>query len=513
MSFRNRSLLAGVAFAAIGAVAGAWVTAKTGQFPFSYSHVPAAAAEQKSSAQVNADVDVSFKTGFGPIVKKVQPAVVSVLSTTNAKRTQQPRRGQSQQDVPDIFRRFFGDNGVPFDAPEEQGRRQGLGSGVIVSQDGYIVTNNHVVDDADNVKVSMQDGREFTAKVIGKDADSDVAVIKIEASGLPHLNFANSDSVEVGDIVLAMGNPFGIGQTVTMGIVGATHRNTNQGIEEYEDFIQTDAAINPGNSGGALVNLKGELIGINTAILSRSGGNQGVGFAIPSKTAENVMNQIVKNGKVSRGFLGVVIQPVTPAIAKQFNLPAGTRGALVGDVTSGGAADKAGMKAGDIITEVNGSKVTDSADLRVQIASLNPQSTAHLKAFRDGNERDFNVVLGTREADKAASRNEGGQDSNAGPHLGISVQPASQGRSVRGNASRTTGLVITSVEQGSAADEAGLQQGDIILEVNRKPVSDPAEFTKLVRASANEPLLLYVETQDRGPQGNAGKHFVTVQPR
>lgn len=512
MSFRKRSWLAGVAIAAVGAVGGAWITAKTEQFPFSYAQVPAAA---QTNAAANADLDVSFKAGFGQVVKKVQPAVVSVVSTSNVRRTQM-RRGQSQQEIPDALRRFFGENGLPFDVPQErQGPRQGLGSGVVITGDGYIVTNNHVVDGADQVRVSTQDGHEYTAKVVGGDEGSDIAVLKIEGSSLPYVSFANSDMVEVGDIVLALGNPFGIGQTVTMGIVGATHRNTNVGIEEYEDFIQTDAAINPGNSGGALVNLRGELIGINTAILSRSGGNQGVGFAIPAKTAENVMNQIVKTGKVSRGFMGVSIQNLTPALAKQFGVPAGTRGALVGDVTAGSPAEKAGLKAGDVVTEVNGNRVTDNADLRVRIASLNPQSTAHLKILREGSPRDINVVLGSKPGAEIASNESGSESASQGPRLGISVEPASQNRSVRGNtASRTTGLVITAVEEGSAAQEAGLRQGDVILEVNRKPISDPAEFTKIIRASANEPVLLYVEAPtERGSQGGGVKHFVTVQPR
>ena len=495
MNFRNRSVLAGAALVAVGAVAGAWITEKTGQFPFSYNQVPAA-------AQSSAEPEVSFRAGFGAIVKKVQPAVVSVMSTTNAKRVE-TRRTPNLPDGLDL-RDFFGGN-VPFDVP--QGPRQGLGSGVIVTADGYIVTNNHVVDGADQVKVSMQDNREFTAKVIGRDAQSDVAVLKIEASGLPHVEFGNSDSVQVGDIVLAMGNPFGIGQTVTMGIVGATHRNTPERIEQYEDFIQTDAAINPGNSGGALVSVKGELIGINTAIISRSGGNQGVGFAIPAKTARNVMDQLVKHGKVSRGHLGVTIQSVNSAIAKQFGL-SGTNGALISDVTDNSPAERAGLKPGDIVTEVNGSRIADSDDLRVRIAALAPGAAAKLKVFRDGSDRDISVTLGSQPGQEVAS-NGSGPASSDGPRLGVSVEPAS-----RSGRNRTTGLVITDVAQGSAAEEAGLRTGDVILEVNRKAVSDPAEFQRIVRGAANEALLLYVESgSDRGATKGSARHFITVQPR
>ena len=257
------------------------------------------------------------------------------------------------------------------------------------------------------------------------------------------------------------------------------------------------------------MNLKGELIAINTAILSRSGGNQGVGFAIPARTARNVMDQIVKHGKVSRGFMGVTIQPVTASIAKQFKFDGGARGALVGDVSPGSPAEKAGLKAGDIITEVNGGKVTDAADLRVQIAGMSPQSTAKLRVFRDGKEQDMNVVLGSQPGQEVASSDRSAGQTE-GPKLGVSVEPAS--RSGRG---RTSGLVITNVAQGSAAEEQGLRAGDIILEVNRKAVNDPAEFQKMVRDSANESLLLYVESSsDRGTQkGASARHFVTVQPR
>jgi serine protease Do len=500
MSLRKRTWIAAAALVAVGAVVGAWITAKTGHFPFSVQQIPAAA---QSAA---AEPEISFKAGFGPLVKKVQPAVVSVTSKTMPRVSEQ-RRGQPiLPNLPDGLREFFGDQ-FPFFFDIPQGPRRGLGSGVIVTSDGYIVTNNHVVDEADQVTVSLQDNREFNAKVVGKDAQSDIAVLKIEASGLPFISFGDSDTVQVGDIVLALGNPFGIGQTVTMGIVGATHRNTPMQIGAYEDFIQTDAAINPGNSGGALVNMKGELIGINTAILSRSGGNQGVGFAIPAKMAHNVMEQIIKHGKVSRGFLGVSIQPVNSDIAKQFKLPGEPRGALVGDVTPDSPADKAGIKAGDIITEINGARVVDSANLRVRVASLMPGTTARLKLYRDGQEREVSVVLGSQPGEPATTSSAGPANGD-GPRLGVSVEPAS--RSGRGR----TGLLITNVAPGSAADEAGLRPGDIILEVNRKPVSDPAEFQQMVRAAGNQSLLLYVESSsDRGTQRQTVRHFVTVQPR
>ncbi|MCX6923437.1 MAG: trypsin-like peptidase domain-containing protein [Verrucomicrobia bacterium] len=286
-------------------------------------------------------------TSFAPVVKKVAPGVVKIVVTGKASSVTVPE-GFGFNDP--FWRRFFGDQfgrqmpNRQFNVP----RPHGLGSGVIVSKDGYILTNNHVVDNADSLHVTLQDGREFTAKVIGRDPKSDVAVIKIEANDLPAVPMADSDKVQVGDIVLAIGNPFGVGQTVTTGIVSATGRG-NLGIEDYEDFIQTDAAINPGNSGGALVDVEGRLIGINTAIFSGSGGNQGIGFAIPSDLARNVMDSLVKYGHVTRGYLGLMIQDVNPALAKEFGLKENS-GALIGDVVPNGPADKAGLKNGDVAT-------------------------------------------------------------------------------------------------------------------------------------------------------------------
>ena len=262
----------------------------------------------------------------------------------------------------------------------------GVGSGVIITKDGYILTNNHVVDGANEVKVTLTDGREFTAKVIGRDPKTDVAVVKIDADNLPVVPMADSDNVKVGDVVLAVGNPFGVGQTVTEGIVSAKNRG-NMGIEDYEDFIQTDAAINPGNSGGALVDIDGRLIGINTAILSRSGGNQGVGFAVPSNLARTVMESLIQNGHVTRGYLGVMIQNVTPALAQEFNLKE-TTGALIGDVVPGGPADKAGFKDGDVVTKFNGQKITDSRQLQLVVAETKPGSKVPVEILRNGDCKD-----------------------------------------------------------------------------------------------------------------------------
>src|SRR5437899_119876 len=348
--------------------------------------------------------DAGSHASFAPVVKKVAPAVVKVFTTTRIHNT---GFNGMPDNMDDMLRRFFGDQFEGRTPRRNHGptKQEGIGSGVVVTKDGYILTNNHVVDGADEVKVALQDGRDFTAKVIGRDPKSDVAVIKIEAKDLPAVTMADSDKVEVGDVVLAVGNPFGIGQTVTTGIVSATGRAGAVGLD-YEDFIQTDAAINPGNSGGALVDADGRLIGINTAILSRSGGNQGIGFAIPANLARDVMQSLVKDGHVTRGYLGVMIQDVTPALAKEFKLK-DSAGALIGDVVPKSPADKAGLKSGDVIVEIKGKKVTDSRHLRLEVARTKPGESVPVKGLRDGGTKTFVVTVeelpGSEQIAKAGS--------------------------------------------------------------------------------------------------------------
>src|ERR1043166_290462 len=363
--------------------------------------------------------DLGGRNSFAPIVKKVSPAVVKVVTTVKV----QNAGFSGQPDMDDLLRRFFGDQfqgrmpqrnrNIPMP------RQEGLGSGVIVTKDGYIVTNNHVVDGGEEVKVSLQDGRDFAAKVIGRDPKSDVAVIKIKADDLPALTMADSDKVEVGDVVLAIGNPFGIGQTVTTGIVSATGRAGAIGLD-YEDFIQTDAAINPGNSGGALVDVEGRLIGINTAILSRSGGNQGIGFAIPINLARDVMQSLVKDGHVTRGYLGIMIQDVTPALAKEFKL-AGTSGALVGDVTAKSPAEKAGLKDGDVILEFNGKKVTDSRHLKLEVARTKPGESVPVKVLRDGATKTLEITVKEQPGTERLAKAESHSDDDTGTLNGVTV--------------------------------------------------------------------------------------------
>jgi serine protease Do len=437
------------------------------------------------------------KLGFAPVVKAVVPTVVSIKSSKMVRTQFRGQRGRQGQDQSDPFRQFFGDQfgglNIP-NLPDEQ-RSEGLGSGVIVSPEGYILTNNHVVDGATSVQVVLSDRREFKARVIGKDDKTDVAVVKIDAGNLPAITIGDSERVEVGDFALAVGNPFGVGQSVTLGIVSATHRGMRNAIEGYEDFIQTDAAINPGNSGGALVNERGELIGINTAIIAHgSEGNQGIGFAVPINLARNVMDQILKNGKVTRARLGILPQDVTPAIARQFGVK-DSQGALVGEVEANSPAQKAGLRTGDIILEVNTSSVYDANQLRNIISSMQPDSNVNLKIWRDGAQRTLPVTLGELNPEEARVRGgngRGNNNNNTDSALdGVSVEDLTQ-QVARGLGLSTgvTGVVVTEVGPGSAAASAGLQRGDVIQEVNRKPVKNVAEFEAAVRNSKDGTLLL-----------------------
>jgi len=326
---------------------------------------------------------------FAPVVKKVSPSVVNIYTAKTVR--ENPSLSRLNEDP--TFRQFFGD-AEGYGRVARERREQSLGSGIIASQDGYILTNNHVVQGADEIKVGLADERTvLDAKIVGTDPQTDVAVIKVQAEKLPAITFTNSDGVEVGDVVLAIGDPFGVGQTVTMGIVSAKDRG-GLGIEDYEDFIQTDASINPGNSGGALVDIDGRLVGISTAILSRGGGNQGIGFAIPVNLARYIMGRLISDGKVTRGYLGVKIQSLTPELATKLKL-SGQTGAVVSEVTRNSPAEKAGLKKNDVLIEFDGKSVTDSRHLRLIVAEKPPGSSVSVKVFREGKEQTLTVELGT----------------------------------------------------------------------------------------------------------------------
>ncbi len=438
---------------------------------------------------------------FAMVVKEAAPAVVKIETTA-------PAKGASLGNVPGFndpfWRRFFGDQ---FGGAFRHGLLgpqivHGLGSGVIVTQDGYILTNNHVVDGATQVKVTLQDGREFTARVIGRDPKSDIAVVKIDAKNLPMARMADSDHVQVGDVVLAIGNPFGVGQTVTQGIVSATDRG-NVGIEDYEDFIQTDAAINPGNSGGALVDIEGRLIGINTAILSRSGGSQGVGFAIPSNLARNVMESLIRHGHVTRGYLGVMIQNITPALRKEFDLK-NTQGALVGDVVVGGPAAKGGLKPGDVILAYNGKEVTDSRRLQLAVAETKPGSTVPVEISRNGEQKTLQITIQQLKDSGEAAELSSGTSQDTGTLNGVSVANLDQQSREQFNVPNDVrGALVTEVAPDSAAAEAGLRPGDVIQEINHHPVKDAQDAVRLTEKSESKRTL--VRLWDRG-----SSHYVVV---
>ncbi|HOX58578.1 MAG TPA: DegQ family serine endoprotease [Candidatus Paceibacterota bacterium] len=439
---------------------------------------------------------------FAPVVKRVVPGVVKLVIMSKSSAASNPDWfGFSDP----FWRRFFGDQfgeRMPKRMPSLP-RQYGLGSGVIVTKDGYILTNNHVVDNADEVKVTLHDGREFTAKVVGRDPKSDVAVIKIDAKDLPFVSMTDSDKVEVGDIVLAIGNPFGVGQTVTTGIVSATGRGGLGIIEEYEDFIQTDAAINPGNSGGALVDIEGRLIGINTAIFSRSGGSQGIGFAIPSNLARNVMESLIQYGHVSRGYLGVMIQDVTPALAREFKLK-DQGGALIGDVVPKGPADKAGLKNGDVVLEFNGKKVRDSRHLKLAVGETKPGSKVPVKILREGAISNLQIAVQELPGAEKVAQSSGSKETDTGTLNGVGVGDLDQqAREELKVPDTITGVVVTEVQPDSPAAEAGLRPGDVIQEINRQAVKTADEAVRMTENPKDKITLLRIWS-------NGGSRYVVV---
>jgi serine protease Do len=434
------------------------------------------------------------------IAKAVTPAIVAIQSTQVIKIQQSPFF------LDPFFRQFFGDMFPQFNIPREQ-RQHALGSGVIVSPEGYIVTNNHVVAKATEIQVLLSDKRTFKGKVVGADPQTDVAVIKIEASGLPSAPFGDSDQLKVGDTVLAFGNPFGQWFTVTRGIVSALGRS-GMGIEGFENFIQTDAAINPGNSGGALVSVRGQVVGINTAILSGNsgpggeGGSVGIGFAIPSNMAKHVMEDLVKTGKVTRGYLGIEIRSLDEGLAKQFKVP-DTAGALVEDVSAGSPAEKAGIKNGDVIRKINGQVVEDSGQLTAMTTNLNPGAEATLEILRDGQPMTIKVTLGERPTNLSAQGGPGAVQE--GVLRGITVQNLTPSiREQLGLPENVTGVVITQLDPNSPAAQQGLQSGDVIQSIKHQPVHSVTDFNRLAAQAKGQTLLRIIR------QGTG--YYVVISP-
>jgi serine protease Do len=451
----------------------------------------------------------SMGTSFAPIVKKVAPSVVNIYSTQIIhERVQNPFSNDP------FFRQFFG-NQFPGDESERTRREESLGSGVIISPNGYILTANHVVAGADVIKVAVDGNKkEYIAKVVGRDKPTDVAVLKIDAKNLPAITLGDSDKLEVGDVVLAIGNPFDVGQTVTMGIVSALGRSGfdfSGNNYDYEDFIQTDAAINPGNSGGALVDAEGRLVGINTAIISRDGGNQGIGFAVPINLARNVMDRLIDTGKVTRGYLGIMPGDLQPGMAEEFGLP-NRNGALVDDVLPGTPADKVGIQAGDVIVAFNGKPITDAHSLLLAVSECSPGTEATVKIVRNGDTKTFKLKLA--ELPDQANGSSGGQNSANTETAtrdaldGVTVSDLDhQMRQQLNVPDNINGALVTDVDPNSNSAAAGLQEGDVIMQINRHPVNDADDAVKLCKEAKGNYILLKVWWQN----GNmAGTRFLSV---
>jgi serine protease Do len=436
--------------------------------------------------------DARLGTSFAPVVKKAAPSVVTIYSSRTIR--EQPM-GNPFRNNP-MLRQFFGNQFPDTDQPRTR-KEQGLGSGVIVSPDGYILTANHVVSGADEIKVAIADDdkKEYTAKIIGTDPQTDVAVLKIDATGLPAVTLADSDQLEVGDVVLAIGNPLDLGQSVTMGIISGLGRHYN-GINGYQNFIQTDAAINKGNSGGALVDAEGRLIGINTWIASLGGGNEGLGFAVPVNLARRSMERLISGGRITRGYLGVFPQDITPGLAQQFNLT-GDNGALVGDVRPNTPAEKAGIKAGDVIVAFNGKDIADKNALQLAVSQCEPGSSATLKLIRDGVQKNVTVALAELPDQRGSGVGEtGGSDSDTAKTDALDgVTVADLDRDARQELKipdNVKGAIVTDVDQDSNSAEAGLQKGDVIVEINRQPVAGADSAIKLGNDAKGDQILLKI---------------------
>jgi len=456
------------------------ITFLSGMLLFGSWHMPfqslAEVSQDSASASVGASPLMSQK-GFSQIAAAVTPAVVNI---TVRKEASVPMSGIPSEP----WRDFFGMPGMP-EMPRMPNRpgfppspeAQGAGSGVIVSSDGYVLTNDHVVDGAKEITVTLPDNREFTGKVVGLDPQTDLAVVKIDATNLPFVPWGNSADLRVGEYVLAVGNPFGLNSTVTLGIVSALGRG-GMGITQYEDFIQTDAAINPGNSGGALVNTRGELVGINTAIFSQSGGYQGVGFAVPTNLAKPVYESLVSTGKIVRGFLGVGIQAVTTDLAESFHLDQ-AKGALVTNVVPGSPADAAGIKRGDVIVEYQGKPVLDPRSLQHQVIRTTVGSEVKIVVIRDGHKQTLKPKI--RQQEQLTQVAQSGSVEQEGPLAGVAVKNLDQDMAQQlGVEKNIDGVVVMDVTPGSYAARAGLVQGDVISEIDRKPVRSEEDFMKVV---------------------------------
>ncbi len=460
---------------------------------------PPAPPPPPASAQAGTAALMSFSDAFANVAGKVKPSVVTVFSEKTVKmpRFQWPFGGGSG-DQSSPFQYFFGDEDTPRPRQPQRDykfKKTGMGSGVVLDKEGHILTNNHVVDNTDEIKVKFPDGGTFDAEIVGTDSRSDIAVLKLKGKvpkDLIPAVIGDSETLRVGDWVMAVGAPFGYEQTVTVGIISAKGRTqVDDDRDKYQDFLQTDAAINPGNSGGPLVNLHGEVIGINTAIATSVGQFAGVGFAIPINMVKHIMRDLLKNGHVTRGYLGVMIQDLSPELAEQFKMDNG-KGSIVTQLGKDSPAGKSGIKIGDVIVKFNGKEITNTRQLRNTVADTDPNSKVDLIVIRDGKEKTINVTLGSLpDEDKTASRRgANGDPENKSTDFGLSVEPLTGDKARQLGIDNDSGVLVTSVDNDSPADAAHVQPGDLIVEVNRVRVTNPDEFHAEISKSKTKAMLL-----------------------
>jgi serine protease Do len=463
--------------------------------------------EAAATPQQQVEVGVPAQGSLAPLIERLRPAVVNISTTTSVKHPQVrrgvPRRSPHGEDFDDFFERYFGGRPGPEPEAPEEFKGASLGSGFILNSEGFVLTNNHVVKDATDIRVRLSDGREYGAKIVGRDALTDVALIKLDKppKDLPAIVLGDSDQLRQGDFVLAMGSPFGLRDTATLGIVSAKHRAGINPGGTYDDFIQTDAAINPGNSGGPLFNLRGEVVGINTAIVSPQIG-QGIGFAVPISLAKALLPQLREKGKVTRGFMGVSVSELTPDLVQAFNLKSGTKGALVQNVVPNSPAQKAGLKPGDVITQLNGKPVDSSGALTRSVALVAPGQSANVTVLRENAEKQFSIKVAQRPEDEAAvARGEFSQGEGEGapspqaqsPKLGVSLKPLTPDLASELGVSGDDGVVVADVAEDGPAARAGIRKGDLILEVNRQPVRRPDEVKAIIgKVKEGEPVALRI---------------------
>jgi Do/DeqQ family serine protease len=490
-SLRRPTWLATLGLATFTLVAGAAGTR---------AHLAAAGSDPvRSTEETAARAPLPAVPSYSSIVDQVAPAVVTVRVEGRASAT--PTMLPGLPGVPEGLEPFFGAPRSRRGAPRAP-RQSGLGSGVVIKGDGYILTNHHVIDGAEKIRVEFADGRALAATIVGSDPPTDLAVLKVDETGLPTVSYGDSDQARVGDVVLAFGNPLGVGQTVTMGIVSAKGRATGVGDGSYEDFLQTDAPINQGNSGGALVNLQGELLGINAQILSPSGGNIGLGFAIPAAMARAVADQLIEDGKVHRSKLGVTVQAVTPELAEGLGMSQ-ARGALISGVEKGSPGEKAGLREGDVVTELDGHPVADANALRNKVASIAPDTAITLTVLRDGKETTLSATLVAREADAASGPTPSGEGEPA-EKLGMSVAPLTPKMAAEMDLpDAAKGVVVLEVDPSGVAAEAGFRPGDVVKKVNGREVKTVDELREAMAARKNGPAMVLVAR-------NGGSLFVAV---